>query len=78
MNTERLTISLPKQTVLFLQGYKTKEGLKSTSQVILKALELLEKEALKEEFSHAAEDAKHHEAFILSTLETLHSDDETW
>jgi Arc/MetJ-type ribon-helix-helix transcriptional regulator len=51
MNTERLTISLPKKSLAFISRYKGKKKIKSNSQVVLEALELLEQQALYEVFS---------------------------
>jgi hypothetical protein len=45
MNTECLTVSLPQKSIVFISNYKSKHKVKSNSQVILEALELLEQKA---------------------------------
>ncbi len=76
MNVERLTVSLPSDSINFLSSYREKHKLKSNSQVVLSALKMLEQEELKQEFTKAAleqtpEEAKEDKAFVDSTLQAL-------
>ncbi len=76
MNVERLTVSLPSDSINFLSNYREKYKLKSNSQVVLSALKMLEQEELKQEFTRAAfeqtpEEAKEDKAFVDSTLQAL-------
>ena len=80
MNVERLTVSLPSDSINFLSSYREKYQIKSNSQVILSALKLLEREELKQEFTKAAleqtpEEAKEDKAFVDSTL---HAFQKSW
>ena len=73
MNVERLTVSLPSDSINFLSSYRKKHKLKSNSQIVLSALKLLEQEELRQEFTKAAleqipEEAKEEKAFVDSNL----------
>ena len=74
--TERITVSLPKKTMSFVNDYKRKHALKSTSQVILKALEI-EKEALFDMFTEMGKEVKE-ESVTASEREAEAFLDESW
>ncbi len=79
MNNERITVSLPPQSLDFIKKYKEAHELKSNSQVVLEALRLLERQQLREEFTRAAADAQQDEALITATLPGVEEVlDEAW
>ncbi|MDJ0616938.1 MAG: CopG family transcriptional regulator [Calothrix sp. MO_192.B10] len=54
MNAEKLSISLPRYLVQFIENYKLNKGCKSRSQVIEEALELLRNRELEESYRQAS------------------------
>lgn len=78
MNTERITVSLPEQSVAFVNNYKQKNEMKSTSQVILKALQLLEKEAMFDMFTEMGKQNEENDSVNASEAEAEGFLDESW
>jgi antitoxin ParD1/3/4 len=53
-NTERLSISLPIPLVRFLEQYQTNHTIKSRSEVLERAVKLLQEQSLIEEYRQSA------------------------
>jgi len=74
MRTEKLSISLPKAMVYFLQDYQEAHELNSRSEVIKKALKLLQQIELEQHYKEASKEVD--SAFDITASDGL--DDETW
>lgn len=74
MNTEKLSISLPQALIKFINEYQTQHTCKSKSEVIQKAIRLLQKKEL-EAFYHMAQNEIDPD-FDATASDGL--DDETW
>ncbi|EKD53756.1 MAG: hypothetical protein ACD_60C00157G0010 [uncultured bacterium] len=74
MNTQKLSISLPKQQYEFLEEYQVKHHYKTRSEVIKEALALLQQMHLEACYEEANKEIDH--AFDVTTSDGL--EDETW
>ncbi|MBF2026221.1 MAG: CopG family transcriptional regulator [Oscillatoriales cyanobacterium C42_A2020_001] len=74
MQAEKLFVSLPASLVWFLEQYKTNHQLKSRSQVIEKALELLREQELEKAYREASQEVE--PAWDVTIADGL--SDETW
>lgn len=74
MHTEKLSISLPKQMVYFLENYQQAHELHSRSEVIKRALKLLQQIELEQHYKEASREVD--PTFDIAASDGL--DDETW
>ncbi|MDJ0719520.1 MAG: CopG family transcriptional regulator [Prochloraceae cyanobacterium] len=74
MQSEKLSISLSPSLVRFVENYKVTKGCKSRSQVIEKALELLQETYLEEAYREASKEVD--PDWEVTTADGL--SDETW
>jgi len=82
MSVDRLTISLPEESLAFIEDYKKTKQLSSKSQVVLEALSLLEQQTLFEMFTEMGKDLENDQV----TAETVNTSqlaaesflDESW
>ena len=75
MHTEKLSISLPKEQYLFLEDYQSKHHYKSRSEVVSKALHLLQQIQLEAYYKEANQEID--SDFETTTLDGL-DEHETW
>ena len=75
MQAQKLSISLPKQQCDFIEEFKTQHHYKSRSDVIKKALELLQQMQLEAAYLEASQEVD--EDFEITNLDGL-DEDETW
>ncbi len=73
MQAEKLSISLPKSLVQFVEIYKIAHQRKSRSQVIEEALQLLREQELNKAYREASQEVIDWEVTVGDGL-----DDETW
>lgn len=80
MNAERLTVSLPAESLAFIEKYKSKNGLTSKSQVVQKALSLLEQQALFNMFTEMGQNLEDDVEATVTTSQLAAETflDETW
>lgn len=74
MNTHKLSISLPEQQYTFLEKYQQEHHVKSRSEVIQKALYLLQQAQLEASYKEA--NTEINQDFYVTNSDGL--DDETW
>lgn len=74
MRTEKLSISLPKSMVYFIEEYQQTHELHSRSEVIKKALKLFQQLELEQHYKEASKETN--SAFDITASDGL--DDETW
>ena len=74
MNTERFTVSVSKGLYHFLETYQVKHHYKSRSEVVAKALRLLQQRQLEACYREANNEGD--DAFEITTHDGL--EDETW
>ncbi len=69
MNTQKLSISLPQQACEFIKNYQTEHHCKSRSEVIQKALHLLQQLQLEADYAEANQEIDH--AFEITTSDGI-------
>lgn len=74
MQVHKVTISIPAQLYEFLELYKEEHHIKSRSEVISTALQLLQQKQLEQFYREASEELD--DDFEITTFDGL--DDETW
>ncbi len=74
MNTQKLSVSIPKQLYEFIEHYQAQHHYRSRSEVINDALYLLQQVQLEACYKEANEEID--EAFDVTSADGL--DDETW
>ena len=75
MNTLKLSISLPRQQIEFIENYQSEHHVKTRSEVIKKALYLLQQAQLEACYREASQ--MEEDVFDSTTSDGL-EDDETW
>ena len=75
MNTHKLSISLPRQQIEFIENYQSEHHYKTRSEVIKKALYLLQQAQLEACYREASQ--MEEDVFDSTTSDGL-EDDETW
>lgn len=80
MSIERLTVSLPEESLSFIEKYKEANQLASKSQVVQKALSLLEQQALFDMFTEMGENLEKDAETAVETSQLAAETflDETW
>lgn len=75
MNTQKLSISLPRQQYEFVESYQASHHYKTRSEVIRKALYLLQQTQLEACYKEASQEWD--EAFDITASDGM-EEDETW
>lgn len=76
--SKRITISLPEKSLSFISNYKRRHGLTSSSQVVLRALQLLEQETLFDMFTDMSKENQKVHIVTASEQEAEGFLDESW
>ena len=80
VNVNRLTVSLPETSLAFIEKYKETNNLTSKSQVVVKALKVLEQQALFDMFTEMGRELETESAATVETSQLAAEAflDDTW